>query len=97
MNNIEVMAFCDKYLRYDGSNTGIRGIAYYENKGMFWVRHEGEELLLVLEGDVVVYTEEYEPLALTEGDSTYFDSTMGHAVVSTSKGDALILWVCVAT
>ncbi|MDB4001551.1 XRE family transcriptional regulator [Oceanospirillaceae bacterium] len=62
-----------------------------------WVRHEGEELLLVLEGDVVVYTEEYEPLALTEGDSTYFDSTMGHAVVSTSKGDALILWVCVAT
>ena len=62
-----------------------------------WVRHEGEELLLVLEGDVVVYTEEYEPLALTEGDSTYFDSTIGHAVVSTSKGDALILWVCVAT
>ena len=42
MNNIEIMAFCDKYLRYDGSNTGIRGIAYYENKGMFWVRHEGE-------------------------------------------------------
>ncbi|MCO4838249.1 MAG: helix-turn-helix transcriptional regulator [Oceanospirillaceae bacterium] len=62
-----------------------------------WVRHEGEELLLVLEGDVLVYTEEYEPLALTEGDSTYFDSTMGHAVVSTSKGDALILWVCSAT
>ena len=60
-----------------------------------WVRHEGEELLLVLEGDVLVYTEEYEPLALTEGDSTYFDSTMGHAVVSTSEEDALILWVCV--
>jgi len=61
-----------------------------------WVRHEGEELLLVLEGDVVVYTEEYEPLPLSEGDSTYFDSTMGHAVVSTSKEDALVLWVCVA-
>ncbi len=62
-----------------------------------WVRHEGEELLLVLEGDVLVYTEEYEPLALSEGDSTYFDSTMGHAVVSTSVEDALILWVCVAS
>lgn len=61
-----------------------------------WVRHEGEELLLVLEGDVLVYTEEYEPLSLTEGDSTYFDSTMGHAVVSTSQEDALVLWVCVA-
>jgi len=61
-----------------------------------WVRHEGEELLLVLDGDVLVYTEEYEPLALSEGDSTYFDSTMGHAVVSTSKEDALVLWVCVA-
>jgi len=61
-----------------------------------WVRHEGEELLLILEGDVLVHTEEYEPLALSEGDSTYFDSTMGHAVVSTSKEDALVLWVCVA-
>ncbi|MDO7554710.1 MAG: cupin domain-containing protein, partial [Oceanospirillaceae bacterium] len=61
-----------------------------------WVKHEGEELLLVLEGDILVYTEEYEPLALSEGDSTYFDSTMGHAVVSTSEADALVLWVCSA-
>lgn len=61
-----------------------------------WVRHEGEELLLVLEGEVLVYTEEYEPLALNQGDSTYFDSTMGHAVVSTSIEDALVLWVCAA-
>jgi transcriptional regulator with XRE-family HTH domain len=59
-----------------------------------WVRHDGEELLLVLEGQVTVYTEEYEPLILNEGDSSYFDSTMGHAVVSSSEEDALILWVC---
>ncbi|HCH23502.1 MAG TPA: transcriptional regulator [Oceanospirillaceae bacterium] len=59
-----------------------------------WVRHDGEELLLVLEGQVTVYTEEYEPLLLNEGDSSYFDSTMGHAVVSSSEEDALILWVC---
>jgi|TARA_B110000211_G_scaffold216460_1_gene259495 transcriptional regulator with XRE-family HTH domain len=61
-----------------------------------WVKHEGEELLLVLDGSILVYTEEYEPLALSEGDSTYFDSTMGHAVVSTSSDDALVLWVCSA-
>ena len=59
-----------------------------------WVRHDGEELLLVLEGQVTVYTEEYEPLLLNEGDSSYFDSTMGHAVVSSSEEDALIFWVC---
>ncbi|MDP6967852.1 MAG: XRE family transcriptional regulator [Gammaproteobacteria bacterium] len=59
-----------------------------------WVRHDGEELCLVLEGQVTVYTEEYEPLVLNEGDSSYFDSTMGHAVVSSSEEDALVFWVC---
>ena len=59
-----------------------------------WVRHDGEELCLVLEGQVTVYTEEYEPLVLNEGDSSYFDSTMGHAVVSSSEQDALVFWVC---
>lgn len=59
-----------------------------------WVRHDGEELLTVLEGQVTVYTEEYEPLVLNEGDCSYFDSTMGHAVVSSSEEDALVLWVC---
>jgi transcriptional regulator with XRE-family HTH domain len=59
-----------------------------------WVSHDGEELLMVLEGQVTVYTEEYEALVLDEGDSSYFDSTMGHAVVSSSEEDALILWVC---
>ncbi len=59
-----------------------------------WVRHDGEELLMVLEGQVTVYTEEYEPLVMNEGDSSYFDSTMGHAVVSSSEEDALVLWVC---
>jgi transcriptional regulator with XRE-family HTH domain len=59
-----------------------------------WSRHEGEELLLVLEGSIIVYTEEYEPLLLAVGDNIYFDSSMGHAVVSTSTDDALVLWVC---
>ena len=59
-----------------------------------WVRHDGEELCLVLEGQVTVYTEEYEPLVLNKGDSSYFDSTMGHALVSSSEQNALVFWVC---
>ena len=29
-----------------------------------------------------------------EGDSIYFDSDMGHALVSTSEEDAIVLSVC---
>jgi transcriptional regulator with XRE-family HTH domain len=58
-----------------------------------WVRHEGEEFLLVLEGEVQLLTEFYEPATLAVGDSVYYDGTMGHLVISTSKQDALILWV----
>ncbi len=59
-----------------------------------WVRHEGEEFLCVLSGEVMVFTELYAPVVLASGDSTYFDSQMGHAVVSVSAEDAEVLWVC---
>lgn len=59
-----------------------------------WVRHDGEEFLMVLEGDIQMFTELYEPLAMTKGDSIYFDSSMGHALVSTSLQDAVVLSVC---
>ena len=55
-----------------------------------WVRHDGEEFLMVLHGDIMLYT----PLVLAEGDSIYFDSDMGHALVSTSQDDAVVLSVC---
>ena len=58
-----------------------------------WIRHDGEEFLLVLSGSVLFYTEHYQPVELHEGDSTYYDAAMGHAVVSTSEEDAVILWV----
>ncbi len=60
-----------------------------------WVRHDGEEFLLVLEGTVELYTEFYQPVVLACGDSVYYDSGMGHAVISVSEEDALILWVSV--
>lgn len=58
-----------------------------------WVRHAGEEFLLVMEGSIDVYTEFYEPVRLNEGDSMYYDAAMGHCLVSVSKKDALVLWV----
>ncbi len=58
-----------------------------------WVRHDGEEFLYVLTGQVRLYTEFYEPVELKRGESAYYDASMGHNVVSISAEDATILWV----
>lgn len=58
-----------------------------------WVRHQGEEFLLVLSGAIRLYTEFYEPVEMASGDSAYYDGSMGHCVVSISQDDAVILWV----
>ena len=71
--------------------TTIRARSIEEFNG--WVRHDGEEFLLVLTGVIRLYTEFYEPIELRRGDSAYYDATMGHNVVSVSDDDATILWV----
>jgi len=58
-----------------------------------WVRHDGEEFLYVLTGQVRLYTEFYEPVELRRGESAYYDAAMGHNVISISQEDATILWV----
>jgi len=58
-----------------------------------WVRHDGEEFLYVLTGQVTLFTEFYEPVQMVRGDSAYYDASMGHNVVSVSAEDAMILWV----
>lgn len=58
-----------------------------------WVRHDGEEFLYVLTGSIMFYTEFYEPIELSAGDSAYYDCEMGHALVSISEKDAEVLWV----
>ncbi len=58
-----------------------------------WVRHDGEEFLLILEGEVAFYSEFYEPVYLQKGDSVYYDANMGHMLVSVSEDDADIFWV----
>ncbi|MBS7543893.1 helix-turn-helix domain-containing protein [Ancylobacter oerskovii] len=60
------------------------------------VAHAGEEVVLVLRGQVTLLTEFYAPVTLEEGDSVYFDSTMGHALLSAGSEDAEIFWVCAA-
>ncbi|MFT4837437.1 MAG: transcriptional regulator with XRE-family HTH domain [Psychromonas sp.] len=58
-----------------------------------WIRHDGDEFLLVLSGDITFFSEFYEPVTLNEGDSVYYDANMGHMLISSSEEDALILWV----
>jgi len=69
----------------------IRARAIEEFDG--WVRHDGEEFLYVLTGQIRLYTEFYEPVDMRRGDSVYYDATMGHNVISVSAEDATILWV----
>ena len=69
----------------------IRARSFDEFDG--WVRHDGEEFLLVLTGTIRLFTEFYEPVDMRRGDSAYYDASMGHNVVSTSPEDATILWV----
>ncbi|MDB4837470.1 XRE family transcriptional regulator [Marinomonas sp.] len=71
--------------------TKVRARSFEEFKE--WVRHDGEEFLLILKGTINFFSELYEPIELKEGDSVYYDATMGHAVVSLSSEDAEILWV----
>jgi transcriptional regulator with XRE-family HTH domain len=58
-----------------------------------WVRHDGEEFLYVLSGELDAYTEFYEPVRLQAGDSMYYDARMGHCLVSVSDEAAEVLWV----
>lgn len=71
------------------STITARDISEFEN----WIRHRGEEFMFVLSGDLMFHTEHYRPLAMSTGDSVYYDSDMGHCCVSTGKEDAKVLWV----
>jgi transcriptional regulator with XRE-family HTH domain len=57
-------------------------------------RHPGEEHLYVLEGELELHTEIYEPLRLKKGDSIYFDSRVGHAYVAVGTETCRVYSVC---
>ena len=59
------------------------------------VHHSGEEFIYVVAGSIVVHTEFYDPVTLTEGESIYIDSNMGHGYVAAPGCDeAVVLGVC---
>lgn len=60
-------------------------------------RHKGEEFFLVLSGQVELHAEHYSPIILAPGDSAYFDSTMGHALLASGADNAEIIWVASET
>lgn len=55
------------------------------------VSHPGEELVYVVSGEVELHSDLYAPVRLKAGDSVYYDAQMGHAYISVSKEDAVIL------
>ncbi len=59
-----------------------------------WSSHEGEEFIFVIKGRIALYTEFYEPVALDQGDSAYFDSTMPHMFLNLGRGEALMASIC---
>ncbi len=67
--------------------------AFFAEFGDF-IRHPGEEFVLVLEGVVEFHTEAYAPLKLEAGDSVYFDSEMGHAYLKGSDEPCRIVAIC---
>jgi transcriptional regulator with XRE-family HTH domain len=59
-----------------------------------FVKHPGEEFLLVLEGSLEIHIEGRETVCLERHDSIYFDSSMGHLYVAAGDEDAMIVVVC---
>jgi transcriptional regulator with XRE-family HTH domain len=61
------------------------------------VRHPGEEYIYVVEGEVSLHTEFYDPVVLKTGESIYIDSNMGHAYICADGcEEAVVLGVCSA-
>lgn len=64
-----------------------------EEAGGF-MRHEGDEFLYILEGEMELFTEYYAPLILKQGHSIYFDSSMAHTYVARGGKPCRCLSVC---
>ena len=58
------------------------------------IRHEGQEFVFVLSGQLTIHTDKHDPVCLGPGESAYLDSGMGHVYTSASDQDARILVVC---
>ncbi|MGE5243643.1 MAG: MerR family transcriptional regulator [Betaproteobacteria bacterium] len=55
--------------------------------------HQGEEFIYMLSGTLELWLDEFECHKLQEGDSFWFESTLGHRWYNPSKEDAVLLWI----
>lgn len=55
--------------------------------------HQGEEFIYMLSGTLEVWLDELECFVLTEGDSFWFESTLGHRWFNPGKAEAVLLWI----
>lgn len=60
------------------------------------IRHDGEEFVHVLSGELDFHSDVYAPLRLRAGDSLYFDSDMGHAYLKVGDATCMVVDVCVS-
>ena len=55
--------------------------------------HQGEEFIYMLSGTLEVWLDEMECFVLNEGDSFWFESTLGHRWFNPGEADAVLLWI----
>jgi len=58
-----------------------------------YIRHPGQEFVMVLSGRVRIHFETGEAIELGRQESAYFDSGVGHVYLSTGKTDAQVVVV----
>lgn len=55
--------------------------------------HEGEEFIFMLSGTLEIWLDELECHTIREGDSFWFESTVGHRWFNPSDREAVLLWI----
>nr|WP_281375111.1 cupin domain-containing protein [Aquabacterium terrae] len=75
--------------------TPLHGIIVARDLAQFpdFVRHPGQEFVMVLSGRVRIHFETGDVIELGRQESAYFDSGVGHAYVSLGKADAQVMVV----
>jgi DNA-binding transcriptional MerR regulator/quercetin dioxygenase-like cupin family protein len=55
--------------------------------------HQGEEFIFMLQGSLEIWLDELECFVLNEGDSFWFESTLGHRWFNPSTTEAVLVWI----
>jgi transcriptional regulator with XRE-family HTH domain len=76
--------------------TPMLGQVLSRDPGQFaeFIRHPGQEFVMVLSGRVKIQFESGESIELKARESAYFNSSVGHIYLSVGRGDAQIVVVC---